>query len=406
MFGFLEKMLYEWYDKFITVKELERCIMTLREIAEQREEKLFELAAKSYESKGRLVPIDKCSVRSEFERDESRILYSQEFRRLRHKTQVFFNAKNDHICTRMEHVLYVRSIAYTIAKALNLNTELTSAIAIGHDLGHAPFGHSGESALGESAKAVDSSCFFKHELHSLRVVDRLATRVSDGLSNGEKGLNLTFEVRDGIVSHCGEDMRYRLEPDFNKKPEDILNLTARPKVPATLEGCVVRLVDKIAYVGRDIEDAMRAQIMDKSDIPSSIASVLGNTNGEIINTLVIDMINESKDKSYIALSSEIGEALSALIDNNYKKIYSNPKVKRYEKQARNVVEGLFDDLIVSIADREHLENDNIKVHQALSRFIKDNAYGAEEKDTNIVCDFIAGMTDNYALSAFEEIYGI
>lgn len=378
-----------------------------REIRERQEEMLSPFAAKSSYSKGRLIDERKCPVRTDFERDANRILYSMEFRRLRHKTQVFFNAKNDHICTRMEHVLYVASISGTIARTLNLNQDLTQAIALGHDLGHAPFGHSGEKVLDRCLKKLNPDYFFKHEIHSLRVVDRLAQRVSSEKINEKCGLNLTFEVRDGISCHCGENYNeYHLIRDIAKDPSSLINMKARSQIPYTLEACIVRLVDKIAYVGRDIEDAVRVHLMDINDISKDICEELGYTNGEIINTLVCDMIDNSYGKDCIQLSREKGEALESLINENVRLIYQADRIKRYEKTAENIIEGLFFDLLKNSDDLEKLKNNDFKVYRKFYSFVQDIGYGDEDSKEQRITDFIAGMTDNFAQSCFDEIYWI
>jgi len=376
-----------------------------RKLREQQEDALSVFAAKNANSFGRLVPEEKCPIRTDFERDGNRILYSMEFRRLRHKTQVFFNAKNDHICTRMEHVLNVGSIAVTIARTLNLNQDLTYAIALGHDLGHAPFGHSGERVLDKCMKRLDGSAGFQHELHSLRVVEKLATRISREKINDNCGLNLTFEVKDGIVSHCGEKYNeYVLTRDLTKTPEALRNIKKRGALPYTLEACVVRLVDKIAYVGRDIEDAVRVRLMDMKDIPGDIRNELGHTNGEIINSLVCDLVENSYGKDCIQLSPAKGEALEKLINENVRLIYKADKITRYEKIAENTMEGLFQSLLESLADMERLQASDMKVHRMFYNFIMDKNYDKNERDAQKVIDFIAGMTDSFAQSCFEEIY--
>lgn len=380
------------------------CWRTLRE---KQEESLSPFASKSVESKGRLFNEEKCAVRTDYERDANRILYSIEFRRLRHKTQVFFNAKNDHICTRMEHVLNVGSIAVTIARTLNLNQDLAYAIALGHDLGHAPFGHSGEKVLSRCIKSINQELGFQHELHSLRVVDRLASRISKERINEKAGLNLTFEVRDGIASHCGENYNeYLLSRDISKDNDSLINFKAGCQNPYTLEACIVRLVDKIAYVGRDIEDAVRVKLINMEDIPKGIRLELGNTNGEIINTLVCDMIKNSFGKDYISLSREKGEALSSLVKENVKLIYRADRILRYEKQAENIIEGLFYNLMENVNDMERLKNSDLKVHRKFYEYICDIGY--DEKDSHVqkVIDYIAGMTDGFAMSCFEEIFWI
>ena len=379
--------------------------MEWRKIKEKQEEALSPYSSKNIYSRGRLVNEEKCPVRTDFERDANRILYSMEFRRLRHKTQVFFNAKNDHICTRMEHVLYVSAISVTIARTLNMNQDLTNAIALGHDLGHAPFGHSGEKVLDCCLKKINPDYFFKHELHSLRVVDRLATRVAPSKPVKKRGLNLTFEVRDGIVCHCGENYEeYQLTRDPAKDVSWMNDIKIVDCMPYTLEACIVRLVDKIAYVGRDIEDALRVNLMDINDIPVEIRKELGDTNSEIINTLVCDIIENSYDRDRIQLSPEKGEALERLIKENMRLIYQSDRIKRYEKTAKNILEGLFFELLESLKDIEKLESSNLKVHKQFYNFIHDVGYDSNETDEQKVIDFIAGMTDNYATNCFNEIF--
>ncbi len=379
--------------------------MEWRKLREQQENSLSPFAAKSMNSFGRLIDERKCPIRTDYERDGNRILYSMDFRRLRHKTQVFFNAKNDHICTRMEHVLNVGSIANTIARTLNLNQDLTYAIALGHDLGHAPFGHSGERVLNKCMKKIDSSKSFQHELHSLRVVEKLATRISKEKIHESCGLNLTFEVKDGIVSHCGEMYNeYVLHRDLTKTPDYLNNISNPIGLPYTVEGCIVRLVDKIAYVGRDIEDALRVNLMDMKDIPKEIRNELGNSNGEIINTLVCDLIENSYGKDSIALSPSKGDALEKLINENVRLIYKADKITRYEKIAENTLEGLFDCLLDSVTDIPKLQFSENKVYRMFYNFIIDKGYDETEGNAQKVIDFIAGMTDSFAQSCFEEIY--
>ena len=379
--------------------------MEWRRLREQQENSLSPFAAKSINSFGRLIHEEKCPIRTDYERDGNRILYSMEFRRLRHKTQVFFNAKNDHICTRMEHVLNVGSIAVTIARTINMNQDLTYAIALGHDLGHAPFGHSGERVLNKCMKKIDPSYGFAHELHSLRVVEKLATRLSKEKIHECCGLNLTFEVKDGIVSHCGEMYNeYVLKRDLTKTPASLTNIKKHGAFPYSLEACIVRLVDKIAYVGRDIEDAIRVKLMDLQDIPKSIRDELGYTNGEIINTLVSDMIENSYEKDCIQLSASKGEALERLINENVRHIYKADKITRYEKIAENTLEGLFDSLLDSLSDFDKLQFSDNKVYRMFYNFIIDKCYDVSENNAQKVIDFIAGMTDSFAQNCFEEIY--
>ena len=237
------------------------------------------------------------------------------------------------------------------------------------------------------------------------MVDRLATRVAPSKPVKKRGLNLTFEVRDGIVCHCGENYEeYQLTRDPKK---DVTWMDGIKKVncmPYTLEACIVRLVDKIAYVGRDIEDALRVNLMDINDIPLEIRKELGNTNSEIINTLVCDIIENSYDRDCIQLSPEKGEALESLIKENMRLIYQSERIKRYEKMAKNILEGLFFELLESVKDIEKLKSSNLKVHKHFYNFIQDVGYGKNDSDEQKVVDFVAGMTDNYAINCFNEIF--
>lgn len=370
-----------------------------RILKEEQEQYLSPFAARSSRSLGREIPEEHCMVRTDYERDTGRIIFSMDFRRLRHKTQVFFDPQNDHICTRMEHVIYVNYIANTIGRALGLNADLIQAIALGHDLGHAPFGHSGEKTLDACLKRLSPDLFFQHEIHSLRVVDILAARPH------HSGLNLTFEVRDGIASHCGESYsESQLVPDRRKRPADLASSAIAHGAPATLEGCVVRLADKIAYVGRDIEDAARAGIMEFDDLPAAITTSLGRTNGQIINTLVTDIIANSRGKDAIILSLERGESMEELLGENVARIYRSDKIRRYEKMAHNVVEGLFDALRQAIADPEKLASSDNRVYRAFYSYLIDRNYPADLPDLQKVVDYIAGMSDSFANKCFEDIY--
>lgn len=369
----------------------------------EREKSMSPYAFRTKDSRGRRIEEEPCLVRSPFERDTGRIIYSQAFRRLRHKTQVFFNAKNDHICSRIEHVIYVKYIATTIARALNLNLDLVEAIALGHDLGHAPFGHTGEKVLEQCARKYDPEISFRHEFQSLRVVDLLEVR-GPGRPGG---INLSFEVRDGIVSHCGETYsEYKLSPFREKLTEMILDpKQALHALPATLEGCVVRISDKIAYIGRDIEDARVAGLMEFEDIPEEIKSTLGSTNSQIINTLVGDLIHNSLDKDEICLSSEAGQAMKELLEENVSRIYRSEKVRRYEATVRNSLEGLFEALMSAMADKEKMARSTNLAMEGLCKFISDYP-DKEASDVQIVVDYIAGMTDSYATKSYESIYWI
>ena len=376
-----------------------------RDIRLEQEKQLSPLAAHSINTLGRRLPEEPCKIRSDYERDADRILYSEDFRRLRHKTQVFFNAKSDHICTRMEHVLYVRAISVTIGRTLGLNQDLINPIALGHDVGHAPFGHTGERVLDSCVKKINPSLSFRHEYHSLRVVDRLCERISREKIYENNGLNLTYEVRDGIVSHCGENYdEYILYADKMKDPNLIYETEHRKCMPYTLEACVVRLVDKIAYVGRDIEDAIRAKLIDYKDINPEIRRELGATNGEMINNLVLDLIENSYNTEYIRLSRAKGEALREMILTNSRQIYQSSLLRRYEITAKNAVEGLFEILYENAKNIDRKSKS--KTMQRLVAYIDEKGYKEDELPEQIVVDYIAGMTDAYALQTFEDLYWI
>ncbi|MBR5425714.1 MAG: HD domain-containing protein [Clostridiales bacterium] len=379
----------------------DRKLLTI--LRDEREKNLSPYAFRTKDSRGRRFEEEPCLVRSPFERDTGRIIYCQAFRRLRHKTQVFFNAKNDHICSRLEHVIYVKYIATTIARALNLNLDLVEAIALGHDLGHAPFGHTGERMLESCAQKYDPDIIFRHEYQSLRVVDLLERR-----ANGHPGgLNLAFEVRDGIVSHCGETYsEYFLSP-FREKPSELLNdpSQALHSFPATLEGCVVRISDKIAYIGRDIEDACEAGIMEFEDIPSAIQSQLGTNNSQIINTLVSDLIHNSLDKDEIRLSDEAGQAMKELLEENVARIYRSEKIRRYENSVKNSLEGLFEALMGAMSDREKTARSTNPVFRGLMEFVSEYP-DKNASNVQMVVDYIAGMTDSFATTCYENIYWI
>lgn len=372
-------------------------------LRDERESRLSPYAFRSKDSRGRMFPEEPCIIRSPYERDTGRIIYSQAFRRLRHKTQVFFNPQNDHICSRIEHVIYVNYIATTIGRALNLNLDLIQAISLGHDIGHAPFGHSGERVLDSCVKKYNPEMFFQHEIQSLRVADVLAGR-SQGRSGG---LNLTFEVRDGIVSHCGETYsEFRLAPDSGKAVDSILFVRKSDVImPSTLEGCVVRIADKIAYVGRDIEDAARAGILEFEDIPPAITTKLGNSNAKIINTLVADIVHNSLNKNMIALSDEAGEAMTELLSENVDRIYRSEKIKIYEKSVKNTVEALFDAMMSAMSDPERVVRSNNNVFSVLAEFALGYPAGTV-CDAQIVTDYISGMTDSFATRCYEQIFWV
>ncbi|HZK42590.1 MAG TPA: HD domain-containing protein [Clostridia bacterium] len=370
----------------------------VREAKEDQEATfLSPFASRAALSQGRLRPEEPCQVRTAYERDVGRILYSLPFRRLRHKTQVFFDPQNDHVCTRMEHVLYVSYLAETIGKALGLNTDLIRAIALGHDLGHAPFGHAGEATLNQLIQAQDQGLTFSHEQHGLRVVDLLSEH------KGRAGLNLTFEVRDGIASHCGERYdEFVLAPAKGKQEKDLIPGALRHDMPATLEGCLVRLADRMAYVGRDIEDATRSGLLYFDELPGDLRAILGHNNSEIVDTLVKDVIEHSLDQEAIIMSQRIGKALQKLIEINYEKIYLAPRVRRYEIQVGNTLEALFE-YYLNLASQDQL--DMSSPAQAFADYVQRHP-DKEADPVRIVTDYIAGMTDPFAGRMFKSIFGI
>ena len=326
----------------------------LKAFLEQQEHlRLQKKAAFSDESRGRVreEPERENDVRTAFQRDTDRIVHCKSFRRLMHKTQVFLNPEGDHYRTRMTHTIEVSRIARTIARALNLNEDLAEAIAMGHDLGHTPFGHAGEGAL-----SVCMGIPFYHNEQSLRVVDVLE---KDG-----RGLNLTYEVRMGILGHTGS------------------------RIPETLEGQIVRRSDQIAYVNHDIDDAIRAGVLTDEDIPKSISNVLGTHHSQRINTLTCDMIHTSREAGEIMLSPQVDEALKELRAYMFDKVYRNPVVKGEEIKAQNMLKRLYD---YYYNRPEALPED----------FQPQLSFDGMERT---VCDYIAGMTDNYAVDKYTELF--
>jgi len=302
-------------------------------------------------TKGREQPCEASECRTEFQRDRDRILHSKSFRRLMHKTQVFFAPEEEHYRTRMTHTLEVTQIARIIARALSLNEDLTEAAALGHDLGHTPFGHAGEKAM---MRFYSSD--FSHYAQSLRVVDLL--------ENNGRGLNLTFEVRDGIVNHTGTHMA------------------------STLEGVIVKYADRIAYVNHDIDDACRAGILSLSDIPASILSVLGTTHSERINTLVSAVVSESTGRPSIGMTPEVDEAFGELRSFMYANVYTNPVAKAEEEKAIELLGRLYEYYTAHPEEMPLLYVNNLE-RDGVGR---------------CVCDYISGMTDRYAIETYRELF--
>jgi dGTPase len=313
----------------------------------------------------------------------------------------------------MEHVLHVASAARTVARSLGLNEDLAEAVGLGHDIGHSPFGHEGEKTLTEiiaQDKALNAVVpEFSHEVNSLRVVDKIAK-----LDREPPGLKLTWEVRDGIVSHCGEDRSTcTLKP--HKGDKDLDNIKRRKDAgnPATLEGCIVRLIDKIVYVGRDIEDAITTGVINSEHIPRDIFAALGGNNGEIVGTFLEDMV-ENSGQQYISISQSKATLLHDLIAFNDKHIYHSEAAERYKKQARHVLKFLFDELTQVVTSTKRFRENGSQsrllghtfVYRVLKQFLTedmDGQYVGHDPDSLIVMDFIAGMTDNFAVDAYREL---
>ncbi|HOP06328.1 MAG TPA: HD domain-containing protein [candidate division Zixibacteria bacterium] len=362
-------------------------------------------ACLSVNSKGRAETVVGDGIRSEFQRDVHRIIYSLPFRRLRHKTQVFYKPNNDHICNRLEHSLLVSNAARTVARALGLNEDLAEAIGLGHDLGHAPFGHHGEKILSELCEENGIGRPFQHEINGLRCVDRLGQ-----FDRGDNpGLNLTFEVRDGIISHCGEDNSVNVLVPYQGE-KDLSSYTLRKQVPmpVSLEGCIVRLVDKVAYLGRDLEDALQAGIIQESDVPKVIIEELGARNSQIVKTLLVDIIDESpNDCQKIRMSDARFQALKQLMDFNYKYIYLTPKVEGEKQRARSALRCVFHALLDVINRSNRFRDKGLlpegSVFRFFEKFVQEMKYPEEEAEPQIVVDYVSGFTDNFLIAAIKEV---
>jgi len=361
-----------------------------------KENNLSKFATKSSESI-RLNEDKIDDIRPAYFRDIDRIIYSLSYTRYIDKTQVFSNNDNDNISKRMTHVQMVSKIARTIGRALNLNEDLIEAAALGHDLGHVPYGHIGESILNKIS-LENNEGYFNHNIQSVRTLMYVENK---GL-----GSNISLQVLDGIMCHNGEFVQDKYEPK-KKTKEEFLNeynnsyideSQNKKLVPMTLEGCVVRISDVIGYIGRDIEDAVRLGILKKEEIPNNITNVLGTTNSEIINTIVLDIIKNSYDKPYITMTKEVFNAIKELKDFNYKSIYAKANTKEqiefYEKQFRF----LFNTYLKNI-------NENIKEEKIFKVFINemDKLYLENNSNERIVIDYIAGMTDDYLNAEYNRL---
>lgn len=327
--------------------------MLIRESLERLEEEtLSPYATLSKNSKGRLRDEEQCDIRPVFQRDRDRIIHSKSFRRLKDKTQVFLSPEGDHYRTRLTHTLEVSQNARTIAKALQMNEELVEAIALGHDLGHTPFGHAGERAL--NAVCPEG---FEHSEQSVRTVDVLE---KDG-----NGLNLTYEVRDGIRNHQTKGM------------------------PSTLEGKIVRFSDKIAYIHHDMDDAIRAGMLTEDDVPKEIGDVIGYTCGERLDRFIHDIVTTSRGTNDIKMSEPVAKAMKDIRAFLFENVYSNPFAKGEEGKAELLMQTLY---------MHYLRN-----FDKLPDFLKNRVILGDSKE-RVVCDYVGAMTDRYAISVYEDIY--
>jgi dGTPase len=365
---------------------------------------LSDFITRDEDCKGRIRWISPDPMRGPFERDGQRILYSDAFKRLKRKTQVFYEPENDHICTRLDHTLQVASIAETICIELGLNIDLARAIAYGHDLGHAPFGHTGEEALNELRIEKDLGTFM-HEANSLRVVDKMAELHGDTL-------NLTYEVRDGIVCHCGEQFDQVLIPQRQKDVTLVSTSSARVEKPYTLEGCVVRYADRIAYLAADLKDALELRIIRKKDVPSSVRMHLGVDTGKIIDKVTKDIIRESMGNDYITTSEKIFDSLNELYRFSAERIYHSDFITRRKEKAKSKIKELFDEFLQALNNTERAKNKALKkrytsrCHQEFFKFLKMTKYDDSESPEQIVLDYISGMTDNFVNHCYNDIFQI
>lgn len=326
--------------------------VTIRQRLEMLErQNLAERATLSSATKGREAPVTPDDLRTEFQRDRDRILHCKSFRRLKGKTQVFLSPVGDHYRTRLTHTLEVTQVARTLARGLRLNEDLAEAIALGHDLGHTPFGHAGEDTLNRLM-----SCGFEHRIQSRRVVERL--------ENEGRGLNLTWEVRDGIEHHSG------------------------PESPATPEGCCVHLADRIAYVNHDIDDAIRAGILTQDQLPAEALRVLGDTHGERINTMIVSVVEWSQDRDGIAMAPREWEALLQLRSFLFRHVYSREWAEGETRKTAHIIEELF---------RTYLDHPALMPNEYVEIAYKEGTERA-------VCDYVACMTDAFAIKRFQELF--
>lgn len=326
------------------------------QIEELEERSLSKHAVMSQNSKGRKEPEEKCDIRTEFQRDRDRIIHSKAFRRLKHKTQVFIAPEGDHFRTRLTHTLEVAQIGRTIARALRLNEDLVEAIGLGHDLGHTPFGHTGERILDKLHPGG-----FKHNEQSLKVVEFLEHKTN------RVGLNLTYEVREGIINHSGGNRSQ------------------------TLEGQVIHYADRIAYINHDIDDAIRAGVIKQEDLPKDCIEILGYSHGKRINNMILDIIKNSMQKDIVSMSEEFEEYTSKLRLFMFKNVYLNNDAKSEEIKAEYIIEELYK---YYFKNRNSLPKEHLKMYKDSNDILLED----------IICDYIAGMTDRYLVNCFNNIF--
>ena len=329
-------------------------VKSIREETEELEERILSpYASKSSSSMGRDVPEEKCWIRTDYQRDRDRIIHCKSFRRLKHKTQVFISPAGDHYRTRLTHTLEVAQIGRTIARALRLNEDLTEAIALGHDIGHAPFGHAGEDILNTICPEG-----FAHYVQSVRVVEKL--------EKGGHGLNLTKEVRDGILNHRTSGK------------------------PSTMEGKVIRFSDKIAYINHDIDDAIRAGILKEEDIPYEFTSVLGHSVHDRLDTLVSSIIMNSRGIPDIVMEERVAAAMNGLRSFMFSHVYLNSAAKSEDSKAKNMLSQIFHYYM------EHTDE--------LPQEYRHLAEEEDESWSRVVCDYVSGMTDGYAIDTYKRLF--
>lgn len=330
--------------------------MNLREKREQLEHiMLYKNASFSDMSRGRKFEEEKCNLRTDFQRDRDRILHSKAFRRLKHKTQVFISPGGDHFRTRLTHTLEVSQIARTIARALELNEDLIEAMSLGHDLGHTPFGHSGEHVLNELHPNG-----FRHNEQSLRVVDYLSK------GDSKKGLNLTYEVRDGILNHSGD------------------------KVAQTLEGKILKFADRIAYINHDIDDAIRVGIISNEELPKNLIEILGYSHSSRIDVMINSIVENSYHKDYIKMDDVVGDATLKLRQFMFERVYLDKVVKSEDDKIKHIIVSLFEYYMKNI---DKIPKENLKIYENMEHIKED-----------IICDYIAGMTDIYVVELYKSLY--